>query len=197
MSYAICEQQRRRSACASVQSDQPLCCSLPRQNDTSSLYNRNFEILAGLCSCQFVSCLVGDSRRQIFTWRGSTAISLLLKEITAPAFPRHCRHDQNVFEWHYPNILCPTSGVGGCSYTWLVHWMKLKMLCNAHQENANFCSSFDIFFIYENFTTKSTLLRSCLARSINTLTLFLGRQRPLVHIHLPVTDNCPLWIGKR
>ena len=28
--YAICEQQRRRSACASAQSDQRLCCSLPR-----------------------------------------------------------------------------------------------------------------------------------------------------------------------
>ena len=26
--YAICEQQRRRSACASAQSDQRLCCSL-------------------------------------------------------------------------------------------------------------------------------------------------------------------------
>ena len=28
--YAICEQQRRRSTCASAQSDQHLCCSLPR-----------------------------------------------------------------------------------------------------------------------------------------------------------------------
>ena len=27
--YAICEQQRRRSTCASAQSDQRLCCSLP------------------------------------------------------------------------------------------------------------------------------------------------------------------------
>ena len=27
--FAICEQQRRRSACASAQSDQPFCCSLP------------------------------------------------------------------------------------------------------------------------------------------------------------------------
>ena len=27
--YAICKQQRRRSACASAQSDQHLCCSLP------------------------------------------------------------------------------------------------------------------------------------------------------------------------
>ena len=75
MSYAICEQQRRRSACAPAQSDQRLCCSLSRQNDTSSLYMRNFKILAGLCSWtgQFVSCLVGDSRRHIFSWRGSYA----------------------------------------------------------------------------------------------------------------------------
>ena len=73
MSYAISEQQRRRSACASAQSDQRLCCSLPRQNDTSSLYIRNFKILAGLCSWagQFVSCLVGDSWRHICSWRGS------------------------------------------------------------------------------------------------------------------------------
>ena len=28
--YVICEQQTRRSACASAQSDQRLCCSLPR-----------------------------------------------------------------------------------------------------------------------------------------------------------------------
>ena len=28
--YAICEEQRRRSACASAQSDQRLYCSLPR-----------------------------------------------------------------------------------------------------------------------------------------------------------------------
>ena len=27
--FAICEQQSRRSACASAQSDQRLCCSLP------------------------------------------------------------------------------------------------------------------------------------------------------------------------
>ena len=27
--FALCEQQRRRSACASAQPDQRLCCSLP------------------------------------------------------------------------------------------------------------------------------------------------------------------------
>ena len=30
--FTICEQQRRRSACASAQSDQRLCCSLPNMN---------------------------------------------------------------------------------------------------------------------------------------------------------------------
>ena len=76
VSYAICKQQRRRSACASTQSDQRLCYLLPKQNDTSSLYIRNFKILAGLCSwtVQHVSCLVRDSRRHIFSWRGSHAI---------------------------------------------------------------------------------------------------------------------------
>ena len=36
MSYVICEQQRHRSACASAQSDQRLCCSLPRKCNVSS-----------------------------------------------------------------------------------------------------------------------------------------------------------------
>ena len=49
--YAICEQQRRRSACASVQSDQHLCCSLPRQYNISSFYIRNFKSLATFCDC--------------------------------------------------------------------------------------------------------------------------------------------------
>ena len=46
----ICEQQRRRSACASVRSDQHLCCLLPRELNTLSLYSRNFKILASLLS---------------------------------------------------------------------------------------------------------------------------------------------------
>ena len=79
VSYAICKQQRRRSACASLQSAQRLCCSLPRQNDTSSLYIQNFKILAGLCSWagQFVSCVVGDSWRHIFSWCGSISKAIL------------------------------------------------------------------------------------------------------------------------
>ena len=75
-----CEQQRRRSPCASAQTDQRLCCSLPRQNDTSSLYIRNFKILAGLCSLagQFVSCLVRNSRRHVLSCRGLNVRNILL-----------------------------------------------------------------------------------------------------------------------
>ena len=49
--HAICEQQRRRSACASAQSDQRLCCSLPRQYNNSSFYIRNFKPLPSFCGC--------------------------------------------------------------------------------------------------------------------------------------------------
>ena len=41
----ICEQQRCRSACASAQSDQRLCCSLPWWYNRSSFYIRNFKPL--------------------------------------------------------------------------------------------------------------------------------------------------------
>ena len=48
--YAIYEQQRHRSACASVQSDQHLCCSLPRQFNISCFFTCNFMTLANVCS---------------------------------------------------------------------------------------------------------------------------------------------------
>ena len=60
--YAIYEQQRRRSACASAQSDQRLCCSLPRSHDTSSFYTPNFQPLPSFCGCAgwFESTLVAN-----------------------------------------------------------------------------------------------------------------------------------------
>ena len=60
--YAICEQQRRRSACASAQSDQRLCCSLPRQYKTSSFNIRNFKPPPSFYGCagQFVSYVVAN-----------------------------------------------------------------------------------------------------------------------------------------
>ena len=51
VSYVICEQQRRRSACASPQSDLHLCCSLLGWYNISSFYSRNFKTLASFCGC--------------------------------------------------------------------------------------------------------------------------------------------------
>ena len=61
--YAICEQQRRRSACASAHSDQRLCCSLPRSDNTSSFYIRKFKSLPSFCGCagRFVSYPVANT----------------------------------------------------------------------------------------------------------------------------------------
>ena len=46
----ICEQQKRRSGCASAQSDQCLFCWLPVQYNTVTWYNPNFKTLASFCS---------------------------------------------------------------------------------------------------------------------------------------------------
>ena len=73
MAYVICEQQRRRSACTSAQSDQRLCCSLLRLHNISRFYSRNFKTLGSFCGCagRFVSGLVGNSRRYVLSCRGS------------------------------------------------------------------------------------------------------------------------------
>ena len=65
--FALCEQQRHRSACASVQSDQHLYCSPHRQYNTSSFYTQNFKSLASF-SCGalwFDSYLVADLEDRI------------------------------------------------------------------------------------------------------------------------------------
>ena len=58
--FAMCEQQRRRSACAFAQSNQRLCCSLPGWYNTSSFYIRNFKPLPNFFGYagRFVSYLV-------------------------------------------------------------------------------------------------------------------------------------------
>ena len=62
--YDICKQQRPRSACASAQSDQHLCCSLPRYYNTSSFFIRTFKPLPSSCGCagQFESYLVANPK---------------------------------------------------------------------------------------------------------------------------------------
>ena len=135
-SYAICEQQRRRTACASAQSDQRLCCSLPRQNDTSSLYIGNFKVLAGLCSWagQFVSYLVGDSRRHIFSWRGSF----------------DCLPYFVVISLYGRNTACKT--INNKKLTWFQCWPIRKLepnifilyICSSKHQPRHFCSRPDV-----------------------------------------------------
>ena len=48
--FVICEQQRLRSACTSMQSDQPLWCSLPRYYNTYTFQIQIFKTLANICS---------------------------------------------------------------------------------------------------------------------------------------------------
>ena len=63
LAFVMCEQQRRRSACTSAQSDQHLCCLLPRLYNVSSLYIRNFKPLASFCGYagRFESYLVENA----------------------------------------------------------------------------------------------------------------------------------------
>ena len=48
--FGVCEQQRRRPACASAQSDQRLCFSLFEKYYIQTCYRRIFNFLASLCS---------------------------------------------------------------------------------------------------------------------------------------------------
>ena len=58
----VCEQQRRRPACASAQSDQHLCYWLFGKYHIKNCYERNFNFLASLCRWgeQFESHFVGN-----------------------------------------------------------------------------------------------------------------------------------------
>ena len=88
--YAICEQQRRRSACASAQSDQRLCFSLPRKYNISSFYIRNLKPLASLCGWAGQWVLPGRKpRRQVFSWRGSIGEK---KEMSQSMWKVHSSH---------------------------------------------------------------------------------------------------------
>ena len=48
LSLEVCEQQRRRPACASAKSDQRLCCSLFGKYDIYTCFKRKI-VLASLC----------------------------------------------------------------------------------------------------------------------------------------------------
>ena len=59
-----------------AQSDQHLCCSLPRWYNTYTCFSQNFKTLASFFSwaCQVESYLVGTPQRQVFSRHGSFSI---------------------------------------------------------------------------------------------------------------------------
>ena len=63
--YAICKQQRCRSACASAQSDQGLCYSLHGKHNTHRCYIQNL-----LCSWAR-----SKPQRQVFLWHGTKSVT--------------------------------------------------------------------------------------------------------------------------
>ena len=72
----------RRPACAFAQSDQRLCCSLPRKYDPYNCFTGHFRTLSGFRSCadRFEPFLVrAYRRRQVFSWRGFTCYAHNLK----------------------------------------------------------------------------------------------------------------------
>ena len=71
--YALCKHQSCRSACASEQSDQHLCCLLPRQYIISSFHIRNFKPLASFYNWAgwFEPYLVANPEDKVFSWHGS------------------------------------------------------------------------------------------------------------------------------
>ena len=104
--YAICEQQRCKPAYAFAQSDQRLCCSLPRQSNTTSFYIKNFKPLASFCGWagRFESYLVEKPQIQVFSWRGSI---YLFQTTKLPRGNRqHCYWDHTaVFSSSTPGTL--------------------------------------------------------------------------------------------
>ena len=95
VSYVISEQQRRRSACASAQSDQHLCFAAKivwdvflLYPDISLLYLESFKILASLCSWVgwFESYLVKNHRRHILEWCGSCVHTYMFQVGVDPHF---------------------------------------------------------------------------------------------------------------
>ena len=83
----MCEQQRCRSACASAQSDQHLCCSLLRYY-MFTCFIQSFKILASFCSWAgwFESYLVENLWRHIFAWCGSYAHMLIHNGCKLPQY---------------------------------------------------------------------------------------------------------------
>ena len=108
--FALWEQQRRRSACTSAQSDQHLCCSLLRQYNICSCYVLNFKTIASLCGCagRFESYLVANyedrfSRDEVhfFSFEPSQSLLFVWFVVLRPSQQLWSCWDGQLTEPHY------------------------------------------------------------------------------------------------
>ena len=77
--FVIWEQWRRKSACASAQSDQHLYCSLSGKCNYITCFIENFKTLVSLCSWAGRFESTGRKpRRQVFAWRGLCVLGPLI-----------------------------------------------------------------------------------------------------------------------
>ena len=90
LSSGVCEQQRRRPACASAQSDQRLCYSLFGKYHINACYKWNFNFLASHCSWAgwFESHFVGNPEDR-FSHVAAQLLCLL----------------KRLYSWYYDDVL--------------------------------------------------------------------------------------------
>ena len=74
---AICEQQSCRSACASAQSDQHLCCSLLRSYNTSSFYIRKDILQLCVAICLRKKTIFKGEQTHVRIWSNGPSASLV------------------------------------------------------------------------------------------------------------------------
>ena len=91
--FGVCEQQRCRPVCASVQSDKYPCYLLSGKYAISLFYMQSFRILAGLGSSAgcFESYLVGNLERQVISHHGPYKMVLVTYATLSftPSFVSH------------------------------------------------------------------------------------------------------------
>ena len=106
--YAISEQQRRRTVCASAQSDQHLCCSLPRSYDTATFYIQNFKPLHRVCGCAgpFESTLVTNLENNFPRDKAQITCIMERQQIHAyicSTYEPDCKFSSSLNSWIYPS----------------------------------------------------------------------------------------------
>ena len=149
---------RDRSACASAQSDQRLCCLLLRQYNICC-YVWNFKTLASFCSRPgwFESYLVSNLQRQVFSWCGS---------IFTLSFACPLKHFVQIPYEGQSWFVCYLSfdvGNGKYQQVWAASWQKQQNGCVPSEDSVQpgQLPSLIIVFIVHSMGSYGPKLSSC------------------------------------